>query len=168
MEDNNSQTVMLKLEKGYVVAVASALIVVCCIVAAYFIVYAYQSPGYHEMYLLDAQNQAVNYPKVLVINQNNTFNTPVTIVNNTPILHDYQVQTKIVQDTIHFPINATTYKTYEFALDTGQSWSSQVPISINEEGSYSIVFELYAKNGENYVFTNNFCVLHIEVVTGTT
>ncbi|XHH08374.1 MAG: DUF1616 domain-containing protein [Candidatus Bathyarchaeia archaeon] len=172
MENSNSQTVTLKLKKSYIAAIGIALVVVSCVVAVYFVVYAPQPSGYSEMYLFDAQNQAVNYPQVLVVNQNSTFNQQILVVNHIPNPTDqkpleYQVQVKIVEDTISFPVDAPADKTYNFSLKYEESWSSQVPISINTLGSYSVVFELYSKNGENYLFTNNFCVLHLEVIAGS-
>ncbi len=169
MENNNSQTVTLKLEKGYIAAVAIALIVVCSVVAVYFVVYAPQPSGYSEMYLLDSQNSANDYSQVLVANQNSTYNQQIFVANH---LYDpkdpqktanYQVQVKIVQDTISFPVDTAAEKTYEFSLKNGETWSEQAPISINTLGSYSVVFELYADN----VFTNNYCVLHIDVVSSS-
>jgi uncharacterized membrane protein len=168
MEQNSSQTFNLKIEKGYIAAVAIALIVVSCIAAGYFILNPLKPSGYSEMYLLDNQNQAVNYPQVLVANKNSTFNAPVLVVNHIPQTTDFQLQVKIVQDTVSFPVNATANDTYQFTLTPEQSWSSQVPVSINQPGAYSIVLELYSKNGEDYEFTNNYLVLHVEVVTDLT
>jgi uncharacterized membrane protein len=163
----NSQTVTLKLGKGTIAAVAIALIVVSCITAAYFI-YRPEPSGYNEMFILDNQNTVANYPQVLVINQNSSFNQQVTVVNHMPDEENYyQLQVKIVQDTVGFPVNAPADKTYEFTLDKEKSWSNQVPISITELGRYSVVFELFMlnKEGTSYVFNNNYCVLHIDVVS---
>jgi uncharacterized membrane protein len=165
--DDNNQISTLNLEKVSIKKIAiivTALIIICAVVTASVIIYAPRSPGHHEMYLLDNQNQAVNYPQILVINQNNTFSTQIVVVNNNPKPCDYQVQVKIVRDTFSFPINAPAYKTYEFALDPKQPWSEQVPISINEKGNYSIVFELYAEKEGDYKFTKNYLVIHVEVV----
>jgi uncharacterized membrane protein len=163
----NNQTITIELDKSHI-AITATLVIICCITGAYFIVHAMKPPGYHEMYLLDAQNKADNYPHVIVINQNNTFNTPIVVTNNMRTWQDYQIQIKIVHHTIYFPVNAPTYSTYEFTLDTDQSWSNQIPVSINEEGTYSVVLELYTKNDTNYVFTNNFCILHIKTITNNT
>ncbi|MDR2700320.1 MAG: DUF1616 domain-containing protein [Nitrososphaerota archaeon] len=168
MENENNQIITLKLEKKQIkkiAAILTVLIVICCVIVTVGIIYAPKPSGYHEMYLLDAQNQAANYPQVVIINQNSTFNTQVVIVNNKSTPCNFQVQAKIVRDTFNFPIDAPTYKTYEFTLDSKQSWNNQIPISINEEGNYSVAFELYTKNEENYRFTDNFCVLHIEAIT---
>jgi uncharacterized membrane protein len=163
---NNKTATTIKLKKNHTIAITTVLIVVCCIVGAYVTTYALRPSGYHEMYLQDTQTQANSYPRVLVINQNNTFSMPVVVTNNTPNTQEYRVQVKIVQVTFTFPVDAPAYKTYEFVLDAKQSWDNQIPITINEEGAYSIVFELYAKNGEGYGFTDNYCVLHAEAIVG--
>jgi uncharacterized membrane protein len=167
--ENNSQMFNLKLEKSYIAAVAIALILVSCVVGGYFIYssMSLEPSGYSQMYLLDSQNSARNYPQVLVANQNSTFNQQVFVANNMSKTVDYQLQVKIVQDTVSFPVNATASNTYQFSLDAGKSWSNQVPISINQPGIYSVVFELYSKNGGEYVFTNNYCVLHVTVVAAS-
>jgi uncharacterized membrane protein len=165
METNSGKMFDLKIEKGYLVAVAIVLVVVSCIIGGYFIYVAAQAEpsGYSEMYLLDAQNGASNYPQLHVVNQNSTFNQQIHVANHFPVSKDYQLQVKIVQDTTSFPVNAPADKTIQFTLESEKSWSSEVPISINTPGTYSVVFELYTGSGENVVFTNNFCVLHLTV-----
>jgi uncharacterized membrane protein len=168
MENDSNQIITLSRENINIKKLAAmliALIIICSAVMTGVIMYAPRSEGYNVLYLLDAQNQAVNYPQVLVINHNNTFNTQVFVVNNNPKPCNYQIQAKIVQDTFYFPIDAPAYETYEFTLEPKQSWNSQVPISINEVGEFSIVFELFREKGESYKFTNNYCVIHLEVVT---
>jgi uncharacterized membrane protein len=170
MEKDNNQMITLNFEKisiKKIAAIVTALIIICNVITVAVIIYAPRSPGHHEMYLLGTQSQAVNGPQILVINQNNTFSKQIVVVNNNPKPCDYQVQVKIVRDTFSFPINAPAYKTYEFSLDPKQSWSDQVPISINEKGNHSIVFELYAEKDGDYKFTKNYLVIHVEVVTST-
>jgi uncharacterized membrane protein len=170
MENDKNQIITLDFEKigiKKIAIIVTALIVTCAVITAAVIIYAPRSPGHHEMYLLDDQNQAVNSHQVLVINHNNTFSKQIVVTNNNPKPCNYQMQVKIVRDTFSFPINAPTYKTYEFTLDPKQTWSEQVPISINEKGNQSIVFELYAEKDGDYRFTNNYLVIHVEVVAGT-
>jgi uncharacterized membrane protein len=169
MENSNSSHMFnLKTENGYIKAVAITLIVVCCIIVGGYLINLYINPpapsGYNEMYLLDTQNGANNYPQVLVANQNSTFNQQISVTNKMTDTQKYQLQVKIVQDTTSFPVDAPANSTIQFSLESGKSWSSQVPVSINTPGTYSVVFELYTGNGENVVFTNNFCVLHVTVV----
>jgi uncharacterized membrane protein len=116
--------------------------------------------------LLDAQNQAVNYPDLLVISNNNSINVQVVVENHLAKPQDYQLQVKITQNTASFPLNTTAYSTYEKRLDDSDIWENQVPVSINQPGDYSVVFELWSKGTEEttYTFTQNFCVLHLQVV----
>jgi uncharacterized membrane protein len=170
MEKDNSQMITLSLEKISIKKIAiivAALIITCSVITVAVIIYAPRSPGHHEMYLLGTQNQVANGPQILVINQNNTLSKQIVVTNNNPKPCDYQVQVKIVRDTFSFPINVLADKTYEFTLSPKQSWSEQVPISINEKGNHSIVFELYAEKDGDYKFTNNYLVIHVEVVAGT-
>lgn len=168
MEKNSKQTNTLSLEKiniKKIIGILLAITITCSIVVTGVIIYAPRSEGYNVMYLLNAQDQIVNHTQILIINQNNTFNAKIVVENNKPTTYNYQVQVKIVKDTFNFPINTPTYETYEFTLNPKQTWNKQVPISINEEGEFSIVFELYAEKEENYRFTNNYCVLHITAIT---
>ncbi|MCL2172047.1 MAG: DUF1616 domain-containing protein [Candidatus Bathyarchaeota archaeon] len=166
MENDNS-TVTIKLDKAHT-AVAIALILICCMVGGYLIANIIKPPGYHVMYLLDNQNQAVNYIETLIINKNNTFTIPLVVTNNMHATQEYQVQVKIVHNTFIFPVDAPAYKTYEFTLNNEHTWNNQIPLTINEEGKYSIVFELYVKNDVNYSYTDNFCLLHVDVATANT
>ncbi len=157
----------LSSEKGVVVAIAIALVIVASVVAVVYVQNRSGSSGYSTLYLLDAQNQAVNYPDVLVINQNSSFNIMTVVENHLSKPQDYQLQVKITQDTVSFPVNTPAYSTYEKLLDDSKTWENQVPISISQPGSYSVVFELWSKNtgDDAYVFTNNFCVLHLQAVS---
>jgi uncharacterized membrane protein len=165
--ENDKSMFNLKTEKGYIAAVAIVLVVVSCVVIGGYLVNQYVNPpapsGYSEMYLLDAQNSANDYAQILVVGQNSTFNQQVFVANKWTIEQSYELQVKIVQDTTSFPVNAPANDTVHFTLKPGESLSNQVPISISQPGTYSVVFELYAQNGENYVFTNNYCVLHLTV-----
>jgi uncharacterized membrane protein len=157
----------LNSDKGFIAAIAIALVIVASIVAGYYALNRPAPSGYSTLYLLDAQNQAVNYPDVLVANRNSTFNMQVVVENHMAKPQDYQLQVKIIQNVVSFPVNAPANSTYERSLADTESWENQVPITINQPGSYAVVFELWSKNeGESaYSFTDNFCVLNLQVVS---
>jgi uncharacterized membrane protein len=154
-------------EKTAVMAIAIVLVIVASTIAIVFVVWPRSgSSGYSTIYLLDDQNQAVNYPDVLVINHNNSLTVPVVVENHMDTKQYYQLQVKIVQETTSFPLEEDAYATYETQLKDKESWQNTVPLSINQLGDYSVVFELWSKDkeAETYSFTYNFCVLHIKVV----
>ena len=103
---------------------------------------------------------------VLVINHNSTLTCQLLWKTTWAKQQYYQLQVKIVQTTGAFPVDAPANSTYEKQLNDLEQWENQVPISINQPGSYSVVFELWSKNTEEnaYGFTHNFCVLHLQVV----
>jgi len=40
-----------------------------------------------------------------------------------------------------------------------------VTVTENQVGSYSVVFELWQNSGEAYQFTNDLCILNIQVIS---
>ena len=155
-------------EKGYFAAVLIALIIVSSIVAGYYIMFKPAPSGYNTIYLLDSQNKANDYPELLVANKNSTFNVPFVVENHMEQTGQYQVLLKITQNTLSFPVNASANSTYEKSIDAGKIWQDSATVSINQVGNYSAVFELwiYNTNTEAYEFTNNFCLLHLQVISG--
>jgi uncharacterized membrane protein len=169
MVNGDDQVVVLKFEKSSVkklVAMLAVLVVVCSVVIVSVVMYAPRSNGYNEMYLLDVQSQdgSIFSQGLIVVSRGSGFDVKVVVVNNKPVLGNYQVQVKVVSDTFSFPVDASAYKVYEFTLDSKQSWSCQVPVVLGEEGDFSVVFELFSENEGVYRFVDIYCVLHVNVV----
>jgi len=165
------EKISLNDEKGYVLAVLLALIIISAVAASYFIFFRPAPSGYSTIYLLDSQNKASNYPEVLVANQNSTFNVSVTVVNNMGYTVRYQVLVKITPDLTTLPVNTVPIDAYNLTLGNGQSGQKSVTITENQAGSYSVVFELWQYNSGTgaYQFTNNnvndYCKLSMQVVS---
>jgi len=168
MENSDDQVIVLKFDKNSIkklVIMLTLLTVICSVVIVSVIMYAPRSEGYNEMYLLDIKNQAGDdLSQDFVIGKNNMFDVQVVVVNNKPVLHNYQVQVKVVKDTFNFPINVPAYEVYEFTLDSAQSWSCKIPVVLSEAGDFSVVFELFAEKDGVYRFTDLYCVLHVNIV----
>jgi uncharacterized membrane protein len=157
----------MEVEKGYLVAIAVALVVVASVIGAYFVLSPPANPGYNTIYLLDSQGRAANYPALLVVDQNSTLNVSVTVENHMIAEKSYQVQLKIVYDLSTFPVDAPAKSTYEKTLPSGGVWQTPITVNIDQAGNYSAVFELWILNPEThaYEFTDDFCVLHLQVVS---
>ncbi len=154
-------------DKGYGVAVFLALIIVSAITIGYYAYYQFNAKpeGYSTIHLLDAQKQAVEYPEVLVANQNSTFNVYVSVENHMGEASQYQVLMKITDNLSTFPVNVPANEFFEVNLGNDESWEKQVTVSQNQVGSYSVVFELWRLGDSGtYEFTHNFCVLKIQVI----
>ncbi len=158
-------------DKGYLVAIALALIIISSLLAGYYLLYKPVPEGFSTIYLLDSQNKAENYPQTLVSNQNSTFTLPVTVVNNMGYTMKYEVLVKITDDLTSLPVNVLPIDTYNFTLGNGKTYQKSVTVTENQAGTYSVVFELWQYNSASgtYQFTNNnvqnYCVLNIQVIS---
>lgn len=164
---NIGKKIGLNDEKGYAVAIFLVLVIVSALLLGYFVFFRPAPVGYSEIYVLDSQNQAVNYPSVLVANQNSTFTVPVTVVNHLGSTAQFEVMVKITDDLSTFPVNVQPSEVYNMTLRDGQSWQNSVSVTENQVGSYSVVFELWQYNqvAAAYQFTYNECVLNIQVIS---
>jgi uncharacterized membrane protein len=123
--------------------------------------------GYMTIYLLDSQEKALNYPELLVINQNNTFPVRVEVENHMGKSQPCEVLLKVTNGTVPiFPVEATANANYTRTLENGEPWEIPVTVSINKLGNYSVIFELWTYDEEvgEFQFSGNACVLNVEVV----
>ncbi len=157
----------LSNNKGYTFSVALALILVSSLLVSYYWVSRLPPEGYTTIYLLDYENKkAIDYPELLVIGQNNTFNVWVDVANHMGKRIDSEVLLKVTDSVISsFPVAANVSNLYEKTLDNGETWETLATVSIKEPGNYSVIFELwiYDQNAGTFHFTYNYCVLNIEV-----
>jgi len=158
----------LNEDKGYAVAIFLALLIVSATVIGYYAFLAPQAESYNTIYLLDANKKAAGYPDVLVAGQNSTFNVYVNVENHMAKSANFTVEVKIVNilpDT--FPLETQPAQIYETGRlsNNGKPWQTAASITENTVGSYSVVFELWQhKDDGSLVFTQNLCVLKIQVI----
>ncbi len=154
-------------DKGYLVAIFLALIIIASLLAGYYLIYKPAPEGYSTIFLLDSQDKAVNYPQILISGQNSTFSVPLAVVNNMGRTVQYQVQVKITNDLDSSPVNAQPTAAYDLTLSNDKTWQKPITITENQVGKYWVVFELYTydPNGDTYQFTHDYCVLPIQVVS---
>jgi uncharacterized membrane protein len=158
--------------KGSKIAVAVVLIFVfSLLVGYYFYVYRLSPEGYTTIYVLNYQEKkAADYPELVVINENNTFNLWVEVGNHMGAQQSCEVLQKVVNGMVpSFPVEADAEENYTQTIDNGKTWEIPATVTINEPGSYSVIFELwiYDANAEAFKFSYNFCVLPIDVVDQT-
>jgi len=161
------RSLKLNDNKGYTIAVALTLIIVSSILIGYYLVSRLPPEGYTTIYVLDSQKKAIDYPELLVINENSTFNVWVVVENHMGKRQSCEVLQKIIKGTIpSYPVDAEITSSYEKTMENGEIWETQAEVSINELGSYSLIFELwiYDDNAGAFQFSYNYCVLNIEVI----
>ena len=154
-------------DTGYIVAIALALIIIASMLAGYYLLYKPAPEGYSTFYLLDSKNNAVNYPQLLVANENSTFSVPIAIVNNMGWTTEYQVQIKITTDLVSYPVDVAPTAVYNATVANGATWHQSISVTENQPGNYWVVFELYTINPADGTlkFTYDYGVLPINVVS---
>jgi uncharacterized membrane protein len=144
-------------DKGVIIAVAVALVIVFGVVGGYYLLFRPAPEGYTTIYVLDAHD-------TLIVNQNYTFN--VGVVNHMGESLNCEVQLKVTNETISiFPANIVPINTYTKTLANGETWETQVTVTLHETGSHSIIFELWTRNDAGDLkFTGNADVRNVEAV----
>ena len=153
--------------KGHRIVVAFTLIFVSSLLMGYYFVASLPPEGYTTIYALDyQQKKAVNYPELLVVNENSTFNVWIVVENHMATGQSCEVLQKVIGDMIpSFPVEADVESSYAQTVGSGESWETLATVSINELGSYSVIFELWIYNETGALeFSHNYCVLKLDVV----
>jgi uncharacterized membrane protein len=153
----------LNEDKGFAVAIFLALIIVSATILGYYVLIRPQAEPYNTIFLLDAQKKAFDYPGTLVANPNATFTVYVNVVDHMggSSIQTYQVQEKISPN----PSGTQPAKTYDLSLKDGETWQDSASITLNQVGSYSVVFELWQIKDGVLQLTPNSCVLNISVIS---
>ena len=168
---NIGRKIALNDDKGYAVAIFLAVVIISALLVGYYVLFRPAPAGYSTIYVLDSQNNAVDYPQLLVANQNSTFSVPVSVVNNMGYTVKYQVLVKITSELTTVPVNTQPVATYQMTLGSGQTWQKTATITENQVGNYWVVFELWHYNSDPSVMAYqfnpraNYCVLPIQVVS---
>ncbi len=151
-------------DKGIIIAVTVALVVIAAVVAGYYLIYHPNPEGFTDLYVLDANGQAVNYAEILVVNQPTTYD--VFVVNHENTNLQCEVQVKVTNQTItSFPLDVAPASTYDKSVADGETWKTPAAITLHEPGSYDIVFELWTRNAAGALeFSGNALKLSVDAV----
>ena len=162
-------------KKESTITIAFAVIFVSILVIGFYPIMSHRIYSYitglppetfSTIYILDQQKQAADYPGLLVINQNSTINLWIVVENQMDMSKTFSVLQKMVRERIPtFPVEANIEESYSKTIENGDTWETLATVSMNEVGSYAVIFELwiYDEVEEAYNFSNNYCVLKIEV-----
>jgi uncharacterized membrane protein len=164
------RSLKLNDNKGYTIAIVFMLIFVSSLLAGYYLISSLPPEGYSTISILDSQKKAIDYPELLVLNQNNTFNVWVRVENHMGEKQSFEVLQKVVKGTVSsFPVDAEVMGSYEKTMENGEIWETPAEVSINETGSYMLIFELwiYDNNAGAFQFSYDYNVLKIDVIGQT-
>jgi uncharacterized membrane protein len=164
------RSLKLNYNKGYTIAIVLMLIVVSSLLIGYYLISRLPPEGYTTIYVLDSQKKAIDYPELLVINENSTFNVWVAVENHMGKRQSFEILQKVIKGTIPlYPVDAEITSSYEKTMENGEIWETPAEVSVNKLGSYPVIFELwiYDDNAGAFQFSYNYCVLKLEVIDQT-
>jgi uncharacterized membrane protein len=156
-------------KNAYAIAVTIALVVASSLLVAYYVTVQPASDEYTNIYLLDSNRKAADYPEFVVANVNSTFHVYVDVENHLNYtLSNFQVQVKIANDTNPaFPLQANATQTFTGTIQKGATWETPVTVSLDQPGNYLVSFELWILRGGALQFSGDFCVLNVQVAAET-
>ena len=146
-------------------------ILVAIVVLAGLLVYLVLDPAPKEpfaaIYLLDSEKQTENFPKTVVLGENNTFPLWVGVENQNDTTMVFAVYLKLDNGTALVnpsPVDVT--ESFERTLLDEEVWEFQVTINIDELGSHRIIFELWTFNEteNDFLYSGNWVNLTLEAI----
>ncbi len=146
-------------------------ILIAIVILAGLLIYLALEPAPTEnfttIYYLDSEKQAENFPKTVVLGENNTFSLWVGVENYNGTTNAFSVEIKIDDgegDVEPSPVEPI--ESFERTLLDEEVWEFQVTIMIDQLGSHRIIFELLSfDDAENdFVFSGNWVSLSLEAI----
>lgn len=156
-------------KNGPIISITIAIIFISLIVLGYYFLVINAPPeGFSSLYILDEEKKTEAYPKLLIIDENNTFNVWIGVKNHMGSRQTYEVQQKLTTDPIlASPIDEEVQNSFSITLENQEKWESIVTTTISDPENYSLVFELYLKEEGEIIAINaepeNYVLLNIEV-----
>ena len=146
---NNTQ------EKTIIVTIIIALIILSGLLVYLVFFTETEEERFSAIYFLDEDGTLENFPKTVILGQNNTFKLIVGVINENGSMMDYLVKVNIDDgNSIYNPNDGNVYTT----LKDGETWESGVDIFLDTPGTNKIIFELYAhqhneQENDSHIFT---------------
>jgi uncharacterized membrane protein len=158
MKESNAHT-------NNVVGVALALIIASALLIAYFVSMRPVEEHTMTIYLLNSDKKATDYPELVYIGKNSTFNVWVGVKNDMGQKETFQVLLKILNANDYLSLkDGEPIETFTYTLAPSGTWEKNATVTMNRTGDYMIVFELWLYDEENagYKYSNQSCVLNIK------
>jgi uncharacterized membrane protein len=147
-------------EKTITITILIAITILVGLLIYFVLTPSIQEPS-SAIYLLDSQKQTENFPKTVVLGENNTLTIWVGVENHNGVTKTFSVQIKMDDRKGDVdPSPAETLESYEKTLADGDLWEFQVMINIDQVGSHRIIFELWSLDD----YLGNWVSLSLEAI----
>jgi uncharacterized membrane protein len=149
----------------------TATILIAIVILAGLLIYLALTPApkspFAVIYLLDSEKQTENFPKTVVLDENNTFTLWVGVDNQNDTTMNFSVYVKLDDGTGPVdPSAAEVTESFERTLLDKENWEFQVTINIDQIGNHRIIFELWVLDETTNVpkYSGNWVSLSLEAI----
>jgi len=154
-------------EKTIIVTILVALVILGALLVYLVFFTPVETEPFAAIYLLDSEKQAENFPKTVVLGENNTFSLWVGVENQNDTTKGFSVLVKV--DDGKAPVDpspAEPTQSFERTLLNEKVWEFPVRINIDQLGSHRIIFELWSFNETKNTleYSGNWVSLSLEAV----
>jgi len=152
-------------EKTIIITILVALVIIGALLVYLVFFTPAQKEPFVVIYLLDSEKQLENFPKTVVLGENNTFSLWVGVEN--------QNETKVFSVLVKVddgkapvdPSPAEPTESFERTLLNGELWEFPVTINIDQLGSHRIIFELWFFDETNTLeYSGSWVSLSLEAI----
>ena len=153
-------------EKTIIVTILVALVIIGGLLVYLVFFVPVETEPFAAIYLLDSEKQAENYPKTVVLGENNTFSLWVGVENQNKT-QVFSMQVKVDNGTAPVGSNETeVIQSFNRTLLDGEIWEFTVTISIDQSGHNRILFELWFldETKDEFVYTGSYVNLSVEAL----
>ena len=156
---NNSEN------KTIIVTIVIALVILSALLVNLVFLTPTEKESFSAIYYLDSEKTLENFPKTVVLGQNNTFMLWVGVENQNDTTMDYSVQIKI--DDGMSAVNPSIANVIDWenrTLVNEEVWEFPVTMFLDTPGVNRIIFELNYFNGTGWVYTGSWVTFSIEAI----
>ncbi len=119
--------------------------------------------GFELIYVLDSEKETNNFPKTVILGENNTFSLWVGVENQNGVTMNYSVLVKVDDGTV--PIGSDQTKpaeTYNKTLLNDELWEFPVTVIIDQLGHNRVLLELWVFEAESMNYTGKYTKISVE------
>jgi len=152
-------------EKTIILTVAVALVIMSAVLVYMAFFTDVQKEPFTSVYILDSEKQLDNIPQTVVLDENSTFTMWVGVENHNDTTTQYSVQIKLNNENTEAD-STELLECFNTTLAKGETWETEVTITIEEAGSNTVNFELlfFDEEKDSWTQTGSWIDLSIEAV----
>ena len=153
-------------EKTIIITILVALVIIGALLVYLVFFTPVETEPFVAIYYLDSEKQTENFPKTVVLGENNTFSLWVGVENQNDTTRVFSVRVKVDDGkSLVNPSPVEPTESFNRTLLNEENWEFPVTISIDQVGHNRVIFELWFFDETNTPkYTGNWVSLSLEAI----